>query len=176
VKPSRRLERDVPLDLGKDDRATWTLHEQAAVDRIAAAGDNLPLPRLPAVRNGAGRTNAEQAELERPISQPHPHETACELLDLASVGATQLYRSRDGEGDHRRAECDALLTLDRAVARLVLPRFPTVHPTTLAAGHQSVAAVPVGPAMSFRPVHLENTQREFRGRPASSVSVSRCRG
>jgi hypothetical protein len=56
-----------------------------------------------------------------------PDETPSDSLDLAPVGETKVLRSGASEFDDRPLKHDALLGLDRTVARLTLPRLPAIH-------------------------------------------------
>jgi hypothetical protein len=101
--------------------------EQATLDRIAAADKRARrLKRRPTEPKQA-RTAPEQPQLEHAVPFSLPDETASDSLDLTPVGETKVLRSGSREFDDGLVKHDALLGLDRTVARLTLPRLPTIH-------------------------------------------------
>jgi hypothetical protein len=113
--------------LRKGDLSGRPLGEQATLDRIAAADKRARrLNRRPAEPKQA-RTAPEQPQLEHAVPFSLPDETPSDSLDLAPVGETKVLRSGASEFDDRPLKHDALLGLDRTVARLTLPRLPAIH-------------------------------------------------
>lgn len=114
-------------DLRKGDLSDRPPGEQSTLDRIAAGDERVPrLNRRPAEPKQA-RTASEQPQLEDAVPFSLPDETPSDSLDLAPVGETKVLRSDSREFDDGLVKHDALLGLDRTVARLMLPRLPAVH-------------------------------------------------
>jgi hypothetical protein len=114
-------------DLRKGDLSGRPLGEQATLDRIAAADKRARrLNRRPPEPKQA-RTASEQPQLERAVPFSLPDETPSDSLHFTPVGETKVLRSGSCEFDDRPVKGDALLGLDRTVARLTLPRLPAIH-------------------------------------------------
>jgi hypothetical protein len=114
-------------DLRKGNLSGRPPGEQATLDRIAATDKRVRrLNRRPAEPKQA-RTASEQPQLEHAVPLSLPDETVSDSLDLAPVNETKVLRSGLGEFDDRLVKHDALLGLDCTVARLTLPRLPTIH-------------------------------------------------
>ena len=82
----------------------------------------------------------QHPQLDSTIPFLWPDETARCSLDFAPVRATKALCSDLGELDNGFADQDALLRLDRALAGLTLPRFPTVQPKDASHAHFARAA------------------------------------
>jgi hypothetical protein len=114
-------------DLRKGDLSGRPSGEQPTLDRIAAADKRARRLNLRPAEPKQARTASEQPQLEDAVPFSLPDETPSDSLDLTPIGETKVLRSGSGEFDDRLVKRDALLGLDRTVARLTLPRLATVH-------------------------------------------------